>query len=80
MAKYDPVTRYLRKQSAASVELSFREIERLIGAMLPKRASQEDWWSAQNDTPQGLAWEAARYRATLIGPERVRFDKLLSRA
>ncbi|EJL37537.1 hypothetical protein PMI01_00615 [Caulobacter sp. AP07] len=77
MAKYDPLTRYLKRRSSPIVELSFPEIERLIGAMLPKRARQQVWWSSTDDAqPQIAAWTAARYRARLIdGAERVRFER-----
>lgn len=43
MAKYDPLRRYLVRQKAQSIELTFSEIERLIGAMLPKGAMNAAW-------------------------------------
>lgn len=41
MAKYDPLHRYLRRQPAAEVVLTFAEIENLLVAMLPKSGLSE---------------------------------------
>lgn len=32
------------------MNLSFRDIERIVGGILPKAAAQETWWKA-DDTP-----------------------------
>lgn len=46
MAKYDPLKHYLRRQRVDVVELSFVEIERKLGYMLPNRAERPLWWTA----------------------------------
>jgi len=83
MARYDPLRDCLRKQKLAEFELSFAEIERKIGYMLPNSASQPQWW-ANTAVPdkryvQRKAWGEAGYDAYLIaGSDRVRFSRKAS--
>nr|WP_315051013.1 hypothetical protein [uncultured Brevundimonas sp.] len=67
MAKYDPLHRYLRRQSAAEVVLTFSEIENLLTGILPKSARRREWWAneAAEDTShvQCRAWMRAGYLA-----------------
>ncbi|MBU1376498.1 MAG: hypothetical protein KKE02_06525 [Alphaproteobacteria bacterium] len=81
MGKYDPLEGHLRRQKAATYDMSFRDIERLLGALLPARARRPDWWAyddAQGSGPvQCLAWRRAGYRAHLLkDDERVRFERI----
>lgn len=77
MGKYDPLGGYLRRQRQADLELTFPEIERILGAMLPKRATRSQWWANGGDPGAGpalKAWRDAGYNAFLIAnQERVRF-------
>lgn len=79
MAKYEPLRRYLARQKTSHVELTFTEIERLIGAMLPKRAQRPQWWSTADAHAvpgvQTAAWRSAGFVASLNGEEKVRFDR-----
>jgi hypothetical protein len=79
MAKYDPLRRCLARQKTVRVELSFADVERLIGAYLPKAATRAAWWSGEdqgpNTTVQVQAWRAAGYRAALAGGERVLVER-----
>jgi hypothetical protein len=80
MGKYDPLGGYLRRQRLTEVELSFAEIERIIGAMLPGSAARPRWWAnvADPDTThvQRKAWGDAGYEAFLVvGKDRVRFRR-----
>lgn len=80
MAKYDPLCRYLRRQRLAEFELSFAEMERVIGAMLPGSAALPQWWANVTDPAsahvQRRAWGDAGYEAFLIvGKDRVRFKR-----
>jgi hypothetical protein len=78
MAKYDPLLAHLRRQKAATYEMAFRDIERILAALLPKSAQRPDWWGNEAD-PKGRdvqckAWLGAGYHATLqTACERVRF-------
>lgn len=47
MAKYEPLVRYLRRQKTSEVELSFRDIERIVG-FLPKASTDLQWWRAED--------------------------------
>ncbi|SPU55268.1 Uncharacterised protein [Brevundimonas vesicularis] len=80
MAKYDPLRDYLRKQKSEELELSFVEMERKIGYMLPKSASLPQWWANTTDPTttdvQRKAWGDAGFDAFLIaGADRVRFKR-----
>lgn len=81
MAKYDPLLTYLRRQKTDALELSFREIENLIGYLLPKKAGQPGWWAeAVEDAParavQHRAWQDAGYSARLLpSHDRVAFQR-----
>lgn len=83
MAKYDPLRDYLKRQRALEVEMSFVEIERKIGYMLPKSANLSQWWANPTDAKaiqaQHKAWGDAGYDAVLIaGSDRVRFQRVSS--
>lgn len=77
MGKYDPLTSYLRRRRDDVVELSFREIERLVHGILPKAALHPAWWASSSkaaDEPQREAWGAAGFDADVrLKQERVRF-------
>lgn len=51
MGKYDPLRDYLRKQKTDELDLSFVEMERKIGYMLPKSASLPQWWPRADAPP-----------------------------
>ena len=81
MAKYDPLRDYLRRQKTDELELSFAEMERKIGYMLPKSASLPQWWANPTDPAtspvQSRAWGDAGFDAVLIvGADRVRFKRV----
>lgn len=79
MAKYEPLRRYLSRQKTMEVCLTFTEVERIIGAMLPKSAQRPQWWA--NETAEGTthvqvaAWRDVGFKAFLAGAEEVRFEK-----
>jgi hypothetical protein len=79
MAKYDPLKRYLSRQKTVGVDLTFTELERIIGAMLPKSAHRPQWWANETDAEtshvQVAAWRDAGFKAFLVGSEQVRFEK-----
>ena len=80
MAKYDPLKRFLRRSTRPEVEMSFADIERVIGGMLPKSAERPQWWANETDPSsrhvQIDAWREAGYDALLIaGAEKVIFRR-----
>ena len=80
MGKYDPLGEYLRAQAESEMTLSFREIERIIGAALPASAMSARWWANDGGSrtahAQKMAWTRAKYRATLHAGRKVRFRKV----
>lgn len=81
MGKYDPLRDYLKRQKAEELELSFEEIERVLGAMLPNGASRAQWWTVEpgeeNPPVQHDSWREAGFQASLIaGKDRVRFIRV----
>lgn len=86
MAKYAPLGVFLKRWKrknldAETIELSFADIERIIGAMLPHGAVTDDWWGNEPGKDRGSvqchAWLDAGFEAFLVdGSERVRFCKL----
>jgi hypothetical protein len=82
MGKYDPLNGHLRRQRSAEFELSFADMERIIGAMLPRSAEHPEWWAdvseAQEASIQQKAWREAGFDASLVaGKDRVRFKRRL---
>jgi hypothetical protein len=82
MGKYDPLRDYLRRQKSSELELSFVEVERKLGYLLPKSADAPEWWAGPGEPSsrplpvQQQAWRYAGYDAALIpGADRVRFRK-----
>ena len=80
MAKYDPLHDHLRRQNAATYEMTFRDIERVLASLLPHSAERPEWWanerSADTRHVQCRAWLDAGYNAFLDkGAERVRFER-----
>ncbi len=45
MRAYDALGAYLKRQIASEVPMTFDEIERLTGHVLPKSSSERWWWS-----------------------------------
>ncbi|MEM8646193.1 MAG: hypothetical protein AAGF86_07595 [Pseudomonadota bacterium] len=72
MGKYEPLARFLKASKKARVDLSFDEIERLLGfALPPSSKSYRAWWSnnASNNV-MTQAWLEAGYKT-----ERVDLDQ-----
>ncbi len=65
-APYAALHAYLKGRYADVVVLTFREIEDLIGCVLPDRARlSPDWWSNDDDSsPQSRVWRDASRTAT----------------
>lgn len=80
MGKYDPLKRYLRRSKGADVVLSFTDIERIIGGMLPNSAARPQWWTGEAGPMirqvQQSAWRDAGFHASLLaGVEKVKFER-----
>jgi hypothetical protein len=76
MSKYDPLRDYLLQQQHREIELTFNEIELILGSKLPASADRPQWWANQiaAGRPQRESWRKAKYDAFLIrGSDKVQF-------
>jgi len=79
MSIYDPLRDYLVSQRAREFELSFAQVESIVGGALPQSAHRPQWWANQvaSGRPQREAWRAAGFDAFLIaGSRKVKFRKV----
>ena len=81
MNDYEPLRDFLKQQTLPEFVLSFADIERIIGAALPRAAHRASWWetlrSPQERMPQREACIAAGYVATRLPDGRhVRFSRM----
>ena len=81
MGLYDRLERRLAREKAAEVELSFEEIEVILGKALPKVAYRQSFWAhpSNRDHFSGMkrAIKNAGFQASLVnGSARVRFLKV----
>jgi hypothetical protein len=77
MSKYSPLRDHLLHQRYGEFEMTFREIEKILGFTLPSSAGRPQWWAnttGDSGHVQRDAWRVAGYDAFLIaGSERVKF-------
>ena len=67
MNKYDSLKQYLISKAEDTVVLSFKEIEKIIGATLPKSAkTHQAWWSSSGHSHAQI-WEESGYKAVNVG-------------
>jgi hypothetical protein len=80
VGKYDPLFRHLVGADATvSIEMTFDDIERLVGPLPPSASKYSAWWNNEGlDTThvQALAWLNAGREVELVDRERrrVRFS------
>ncbi|MGH8291527.1 MAG: DUF7662 domain-containing protein [Steroidobacteraceae bacterium] len=80
MSKYAPLRDYLMRQKYREFELTFKEIEAIIGGRLPSTADRPQWWANVSDPAtthvQREAWRSAGYDAFLLrGSDKIKFRK-----
>ena len=78
MYLYEPLLRHLAGSSPPQVQMSYGDIERLIGRPLPPSAKgkhRRQWWANTPSHVQARAWLDADRKARPIGPELVEFYK-----
>lgn len=71
MSQYEPLRDHLARQTLSEIEMTFEEIERVIGRDLPSSAfSHRAWWSnnASNNV-MTRAWLGAGYRTERVDME-----------
>lgn len=71
-SKYERLTRYLEAlpENKRELTLSFRELESILGSVLPKSASNHRaWWANQADVknrPQARSWSEAGFEVNAV--------------
>ncbi len=84
MSKYDVLKRYLERQEARELAMTFAEIERVLGGPLPASARrQRAWWNNDpQNNPMTRAWLEAGYRAVRVdlAEERLVFARVADAA
>jgi hypothetical protein len=78
-ARWVPLGQYLalKRRRQDQLELSFRQIESVLGDALPKPARKDGaWWENTAATPQARAWQNAGWsvRAVDVLAEQVVFE------
>lgn len=69
MGKYDPLRERLGGAEGPQIRLSFAEIERVIGADLPKGAREKRGWWADSDEGHAAAWTGAGFSVEEVDME-----------
>ena len=65
MGKYSPLADYLRAQGRDEVPMTFAQIERVIGAKLPRSHRYRAWWSNNSfNSVMTKAWLEAGFEST----------------
>lgn len=66
--KYDPLRRYLEGEPGPVVELTFQDVETIIGGALPRSARTHPAWWSNNATGHvnAVAWLRAGFKAERI--------------
>ena len=68
MGKYEPLTEFLRMQAGNEVEMTFAQIERVIGSKLPPKAQKHRAWWSNNSSNNVMtkAWLEAGFRSEKV--------------
>jgi hypothetical protein len=67
VSKYEPLGEFLRSRRADEVPMTFSEIERIIGAKLPRSAEYRAWWSNNDfNSVMTKVWRQAGFESTKV--------------
>jgi len=67
MSKYDPLGQYLESRSDRRIAMSFAEIERIVGARLPRSKMHRAWWSNNpSNNVMTRQWLSAGYQTEQV--------------
>lgn len=65
--KYLALKTYLEHKKMASIQLTYNEIEHILGFSLPQSAHKyQAWWSNNYDHSQAIAWMDAGYETDFV--------------
>jgi hypothetical protein len=69
MAKYEPLTAFLKRQEGGTIRMSFQRLEEIIAAPLPPNArSDRTWWgnTSNRTRVQAHAWLNAGWTVDVV--------------
>jgi len=70
MGRYDPLRVFLENQPAERIPVSFGDIEKVLGAPLPKSKRYPAWWSNNpSNNPMTKVWLAAGFVTERVNPD-----------
>ena len=71
MGKYQPLSEFLRRQTASEIPMTFNQVERVIGEQLPKSATRYRAWWSNNSTNNVMtaAWLEAGFESEQVDME-----------
>ena len=79
MSKYSALRRQLEQEPGPSIEMTFGEIDHIIGGLPPSARRYSAWWSNEREGKhvQAHAWMDAGWRVANVNltAEKVRFNK-----
>jgi len=78
-SKYDALTPHLKANKLSEFEMTFSDIEQIIGSSLPKYAYERQFWAntVKRSRSQRKAIAAAGFESFLLyGSKRVRFKRV----
>lgn len=81
VAKYDPLSSFLGREVEDAVEMSFVEVEALVGPLPPSARRLRQWWAnVSKDRVQSAAWlrTGRRVEHVDLSQERVRFSRRIA--
>jgi hypothetical protein len=78
--KYSALYHFLLDRDGGQIEMTFRELERILGFTLPNSAYlYRPWWANQGKSghSQAMAWDAAGWKTALVDldAETLRFER-----
>jgi hypothetical protein len=65
VGKYDPLRDYLAEQGGNEVQMTFAEVERLVGTLPDSARTHRAWW-ANDSKVEALAWRTAGWRVHAV--------------
>lgn len=63
MTKYAPLTEHLAADGRDQIELTFTELDAIVGGLPPSARTYDQWWENDQFHVQSRAWQAAGYTA-----------------
>jgi len=66
MLKYEALGEALARLNASRVEMTFEEVERIVGKLPDSAEVQRPWWANDESHVQAAAWMGAGYKVESV--------------